>query len=105
MSFYDSKQWKKTRAAVLARDSYMCQFFKRYGKTKPANTVHHIFPRSEFPEYQWKRWNLISLSQEAHGRMHDRNTDELTEAGQELLRRTARANGIEIPEKYIGGKR
>ena len=103
MGFYDSKAWESTRAAVLARDSYVCQYFKRFGKMKQANTVHHIFPRSEFPEYQWKRWNLISLSQEAHDKMHYRRADELTEIGAELLRRTARENGIEIPEKYIGG--
>ena len=104
MGFYDSKAWEQTRAAVLARDSYACQYYKRFGKMRPANTVHHIFPRSEFPEYQWKRWNLISLSKEAHEKMHYRNADELTEIGAELLRRTARANGIEIPEKYIGGR-
>lgn len=102
--FYDSKRWQMTRAAVLARDSYACQYFKRYGKMKPANTVHHIFPRNEFPEYQWNRWNLISLSKEAHEMMHYRRSEELTEAGIELLKRTARKNGIDIPEKYIGGK-
>ena len=104
--FYQSARWKHLREAILRRDGYRCQIAKRT-KLIPveATIVHHIFPREIFPEYQWEPWNLISLSMAEHNRMHDRNTDELTEAGQELLRRTARANGIEIPEKYIGGKR
>lgn len=62
--------------------------------------MHHIFPRTEYPEYQWRPWNLISLSAEQHNRLHDRQTDQLTDAGAELLRRTARQQGIEIPERY-----
>lgn len=65
-----------------------------------ANTVHHVFPRDEFPEYQWEAWNLVSLSGEAHDRMHDRVTGALTEAGVDLLRRTARRAGVEVPERY-----
>ena len=62
--------------------------------------MHHIFPRTEFPEYEWEPWNLISLSATQHNRMHVRQTDQLTAAGAELLRRTARQQGIEIPERY-----
>ena len=61
-----------------------------------ANTVHHIFPVSKYPEYQWCEWNLISLSREAHNRMHIRETDELTEDGLRLMRRTARKENITI---------
>lgn len=100
MGFYDDARWKRAREAVLSRDDYTCQYFKRYGKMRQANTVHHIFPRREFPEYQLARWNLISLSNEAHNMMHDRDTDELTDKGKDLLRRTARSHGIDIPEKY-----
>lgn len=98
--FYDSKKWKSLRGSVLRRDGYKCQYFARYGKMKPANTVHHVFPRREFPEYEWQRWNLISLSNEAHDMMHYRNTNELTDVGKDVLRRVARANDIEIPDKY-----
>lgn len=65
-----------------------------------ADTVHHIFPRDEFPAFEWMPWNLISLSATAHDRLHDRKTQELTEEGVALLRRTARRQGIELPEKY-----
>lgn len=95
-SYYKSKRWKKLRAKVLARDGYQCQESKRYGKAIPANTVHHIFPMSEYPQYRWESWNLISLSADAHNKMHDRNTNALTDAGLDLMRRTARKQGITL---------
>jgi 5-methylcytosine-specific restriction endonuclease McrA len=93
---YKSKRWRKLRERILKRDGYMCQESKRYGKMVEANTVHHIFPVSRFPEYIWCEWNLISLSSAAHNRMHIRDTDELTEEGERLMKRTARKQGIEL---------
>ena len=79
----------------------MCQLSKRYGKSIEANTVHHIFPREDYPEYQWCEWNLISLSQSVHESLHYRfTTNELTQDGIDLLIRTARKNNIPIPGKY-----
>ena len=95
-SFYKSKRWQKTRKAILQRDGYQCQESKRYGKAVPANTVHHIFPVEDFPQYRWESWNLISLSSDAHNEMHDRVTRELTDKGIELMERTARKRGIQI---------
>lgn len=82
------------RAAVLRRDGYMCQEAKRYGKLLQASTVHHIFPRDKYPQYQWEPWNLISLSARNHDEMHDRNTGELTAKGRALLYRTAKTRGV-----------
>lgn len=98
--FYNNRKWLMVRQSVLRRDGYMCQLSKRYGKIVQANTVHHIFPRELFPEYQYELWNLISLSAEKHNELHDRNTNELTEQGVELLKRTARRNGIDVPMVY-----
>lgn len=94
---YKSKRWERLRADILKRDNYMCQESLRYGKRVQANTVHHIFPAKLFPEYQWEPWNLISLSGAVHNEMHVRDTDELTDRGLDLLRRTARKNKISIP--------
>ena len=94
-SFYKSKRWQRLRKAVLARDGYQCQESKRYGKALPATTVHHIFPREDYPQYQWESWNLISLSADVHDQMHNRITRELTQQGLELLERTATKYGIE----------
>lgn len=94
-SFYKSKRWQRLRKAILARDGYQCQESKRYGKAVPATTVHHIFPREDYPQYQWEPWNLISLSADVHDQMHNRTTRELTQQGLELLERTATKYGIE----------
>jgi len=91
---YKSAKWKRKRARILRRDRYMCQLSRRYGKIVEAQTVHHIFPADDYPEYQWADWNLISISNEMHNRLHDRNTGALTKMGRELLDRTARKNGI-----------
>ena len=98
--FYKSKKWLRLRSAVLRRDGYMCQLSKRYGKMLEANTVHHIFPRDEYPEYELEAWNLISLTTEMHNKLHDRTTNKLTEDGIKLLKRTAQKNDIRIPLRY-----
>ena len=78
----------------------MCVESRRYGRMVLATTVHHIFPRDEFPQYQYEYWNLISLGGAVHDRMHDRNTGALTDIGKKLLIRTARGRGIPIPDGY-----
>ena len=72
----------------------------RYGINKAAEVVHHIFPKNEFPEYAFEPWNLISLSRATHMEMHYQESQELTDKGIDLLKRTARKNNIPIPEKY-----
>lgn len=99
--FYKSARWLKLRARILRRDAYMCQLSKRYGKLREADTVHHIFPREYFPEFQYEAWNLIALSSEMHNTLHDRETDQLTAAGIELLKRTARKNNIPDADELI----
>ena len=99
-NWYKNKRWKYIRGVVLRRDKYMDVYQKMYGKIREATLVHHVFPREEYPEYQYELWNLISLSIGSHNLMHDRNTNELTEIGTDTLRRIARLNNIPIPEKY-----
>lgn len=98
--FYKSPRWQRLRAAILRRDGYMCQESKRFGKRRDADTVHHVFPRDLFPEYQWEPWNLIALAADVHDMMHDRQSGALTEHGKQLLRRVARRQGVEVPERY-----
>lgn len=94
---YKEPRWVALRKKILARDKYIDQYLKRYGKFKTAEIVHHIFPVKDFPEYQFCEWNLISIARSTHNRFHDQNTDELTDEGKELLRRTAIKNNIDIP--------
>lgn len=93
---YKSKQWIHKREAILRRDKYQCQLSKRYGKIRQAEVVHHIFPVSQFPEYQWQDWNLISITMDEHNKLHDRVTGQLTDYGKKLMQRTARKYGVNI---------
>lgn len=91
---YKSKRWNKMRQKILRRDGYRDVELARYGKAVEANTVHHVFPADEYPQYKWEPWNMVSLSQRTHNEMHDRNTGALTEKGKALMNRVARQRGI-----------
>lgn len=69
-SFYESKQWRQKRAAILARDNYQCQICKRYGKLKQAVVVHHKKELSDFPELSLEDSNLISICASCHNKLH-----------------------------------
>lgn len=88
LPFYKTKKWIAKRDVILRRDEYLCQYNKRFGKPVAANTVHHIYPLEDYPQYKWCSWNLISLSNEAHNKMHDRTTGKLTELGEMLKNKT-----------------
>jgi 5-methylcytosine-specific restriction endonuclease McrA len=78
---YKDKRWLHKREVILRRDQYLCRESKRYGKTKGATTVHHIYPVEFYPELAYEDWNLISLSDSRHNTMHDRDTHQITEIG------------------------
>ncbi|MGG2131940.1 MULTISPECIES: HNH endonuclease [unclassified Bacillus (in: firmicutes)] len=78
---------------MLKRDEYRCQECKRYGRNKEATTVHHIHPLSNRPELRLTTWNLISLCNKCHEKMHDRVTDELTGLGKQWQERVERMSG------------
>lgn len=81
---YEKGRWKKKRAHILKRDKYIDRVAKWYGKMVEANTVHHIYPVEKYPQYAWCDWNLISVSQETHNKLENRQTGELTELGKWL---------------------
>lgn len=91
---YKSKKWRKLREQILRRDGYMCQESLRYGRHVAADTVHHVFPASKYPELAWDPRNLISLCSAEHNAMHVRDTDELTNKGQKLLERIRKQHRI-----------
>lgn len=66
----------------------MCQISKRYGKTKQADVVHHIWPLEDYPEYGLCDWNLISLCEAEHNKLHDRTNGSLNDAGIRLMQKT-----------------
>lgn len=83
---YRSKRWTAKRRRILRLDGYRDRIAARYGRTREANTVHHIYPVDNYPEYQWCDWNLISVSEETHNKLHNRETGELTAEGERLRR-------------------
>ena len=69
----------------MRRDAYQDQVQARFGRLVEADTVHHIYPVDEFPQYAWEDWNLISVSAKlTHNKCHDRQTRKLTPFGESL---------------------
>ncbi|WP_270578005.1 HNH endonuclease [Caldibacillus thermoamylovorans] len=88
-AFYKSQKWIRKRELILKRDEYKCRECKRYGKTSPATTVHHVIPLDQRPDLKLNINNLISLCDKCHNQMHNRITGELTEKGMEWVERIA----------------
>lgn len=84
---YKTKKWERKRQFILKRDGFICQEAKRYGLLEQATQVHHIYPLDKFPELAFENWNLVSLTNMNHNRMHDRNTREITALGKRWQRR------------------
>lgn len=95
--FYKSPRWRRMRHHVLLRDNWIDKVAQRDGVTIPADTVHHILPREEYPQYELCDWNLISVSQQTHKkRLHMKYTGLLTPFGKKLMYETAAANNIPL---------
>jgi len=82
VNFYKTTRWKSKRIKVLKRDEHLCRECKRYGKRTEATTVHHMHPLLERPDIRLESWNLLSLCGKCHEKMHDRNSDILTQLGE-----------------------
>lgn len=95
--FYGKKRWLIKRSNVLKRDEYKCRECLRYGKTSPAEMVHHIYPLEHYPQYSLTDINLLSLCNSCHGKMHDRNNNSITTFGVAWQRRIER--DIDIIDK------
>lgn len=69
-------RWRQTRAAILARDSHLCQDCKAEGIIRAATEVHHIRPvdwsgiAAERERRMFDPMNLISLCSPCHRRRH-----------------------------------
>lgn len=97
---YYGFKWKNKRKKILRLDGYKCRVAAMYGRTEEANTVHHIYPADEYPEYAWCDWNLISVSLASHNKLENRQTGELTKLGIDLQRRTV--PGVDWRKKNYG---
>lgn len=99
---YGSVSWKQKRKHILVRDGYIDRIALRDGVRMAADTVHHILPAEDYPEYAWEDWNLISVSARTHRTyLHDPRTKALTPLGLELARQTAEEHGVKLTEKVL----
>ena len=76
MDFYDSKKWIEKKRRIMRRDGYMCRRCKRYGRQRPATTVHHLKHFDEFPELALVNDNLISLCEACHNFYHPEKAEK-----------------------------
>ena len=98
--FYLSGRWRALRKLVIQRAKYTDQLRLREGVHIEADTVHHIFPREAYPEYEWCRWNLIAINHATHKILHT-PTGTLSKAGQALQEETAAEQGIKINKTIL----
>jgi len=80
--FYQSKEWKQARAAVLARDNYLCVKCIERDKLNEAYAVDHIVPLRVDWSLRFAQPNLQSLCHSCHS--------VKTRCEQSLSRRTTR---------------
>ena len=90
---YESKRWKRKRRYILRLDGYKDRVAARFGKTQEANTVHHIYPVDEYPEYAWEDWNLISVADTTHNKLHNRLNKPLSRLNK-LRSKLSRLNNL-----------
>lgn len=102
VTWYDAKRWKEKRKHILLRDKWIDQYLLRQGVKVEANTVHHILPREEYPQYAMADWNLISVSENTHKKiLHQKYTGKLTKVGRLLMQETAYRNGVKLKMRTL----
>ena len=71
-----TSRWQRTRAAIMARDSHLCQDCKAAGIVRAAAEVHHIRPvdwsgfAAERERLMFDPANLVSLCSPCHRERH-----------------------------------
>lgn len=102
-AFYKTFRWVSKREKILRRDEYLCRECKRYGKSTPATTVHHVIPLAWCLIFNvmlaLASINLISLCDKCHNKMHNRDSNRLTELGLAWVKRIGNI-GLDWMEKY-----
>ena len=80
-AFYNSSEWKATRARVLARDTGIdIYLYITEGRVVPADTVHHIVELMEDYSKRCDLDNLISISEATHSMISKAYKDEIANA-------------------------
>ena len=101
--FYKSKAWREKRQHILRRDQWLDQVALRDGVRLEADTVHHILPLEEWPEYRLTDWNLVAVNNNVthKGRLHEKYTGKLTKLGRALEMETAYLHGVKLKRRTL----
>ena len=67
--FYNSKAWRKTRQAVIARDDGLCVICRSHGVVTVGKEVDHIKPLKARPDLGLALDNLRLLCHDCHSRV------------------------------------
>lgn len=93
-NFYVSDGWMMKQADVMKRDGYKCRECTRYGTTRKAETVYHIYPLEHYPQYSLTDINLLSLCNSCRSKMCEDNSNSITAVGMSWQRKIERDIGI-----------
>ena len=81
-------EWEAVLLKVWTRDKYRCVLTGESKWSKLERTPHHCFRKSEyFGKDRDEAWNLVTISREAHRKIHFGNTKEETDLGKEYDKR------------------
>ena len=69
---YQTQEWKATRAVVLRRDRWLCQWCLVKKRLTSATLVHHIKELKHYRDLALDIDNLISLCDHCHSQYHRR---------------------------------
>ena len=94
-NFRSSPAWIRTREAVIQRDGGL-DLYLLYttGELVPGCSVHHIYGLSEDWEKRLDMSNLITLSEETHGKIEYLYKTKQKEQLQKLLLEIVRKGGV-----------
>ena len=67
---YSRSKWKELRKKILKRDNYQCVICGAKHSSKNKLVVHHIYPISSFPEFAIEEWNLVTVCEKCHKKLH-----------------------------------
>ena len=70
MSHYDLARHRAWRQKVLRRGKFKCAECARYGINTEATVAHHILPREQYPELQYRVDNGAALCASCHNKAH-----------------------------------
>lgn len=71
LKFYHTREWRRKRLDILARDNYECQHCKDKGKVTTTNLeVHHVKHLDKHPLLGLDDDNLVTVCTSCHNKEH-----------------------------------